>query len=235
MAADPTKPLRGGHRYVSFVEGVRHHVRAASAGDGPILNVNLVQLNQHDGVTRGDTDPSERALRAYWDQLHAIIRSASGGRLVYSGRVEKRYAAGRLAVAHPWDGILIVEYPSLAEYVKVVEDAAFHSIKHLRVQALAASVLYTATASGVAHDEAVRRLRQLDAAGTSVSCVVATAAPSEVDAGSGVVLEGRAFLRGEAGHQPWRFFSLQPAPHRRGDDAAVHLQLRSAAASHAKL
>jgi uncharacterized protein (DUF1330 family) len=116
---------------------------ASDKSSGPIAMVNLLKFRDKavykDG--RAEDISGVEAYMRYGTAMRKIIESA-GGRFVFSGRV-KEILIGE--VEELWDAAAVVEYPSRAEFEKLVTSPEVQAIGVHREAGLAGQLLILTT------------------------------------------------------------------------------------------
>lgn len=106
--------------------------------DGPIHMINLLRFRDRAAYTDGDRGRTgQEAYMTYGASAIGFVQGV-GGRQVWAGRAE-------LTVIGPadesWDLTVIVEYPNVAAFLKMIADPAYQAIVEHRRAALADSRL----------------------------------------------------------------------------------------------
>ncbi len=93
---------------------------------GPVVMVNLLKFREKavykDG--RSEDISGAEAYMRYAEQMKAIIER-EGGRFVFAGKVQGMVIGD---VGNLWDAVGLVEYPSSADFVRIVMSAEVHEI-----------------------------------------------------------------------------------------------------------
>lgn len=103
--------------------------RSRSDRDGPIVMLNLLALKPDGGY--------EKYME--YGQAVAPILERTGGRPIFSGEGEQALIG---PADRRWDLVLLVEYPSRAAFLEMIDSADYQAIAHLRTEALTASELH---------------------------------------------------------------------------------------------
>ncbi|MGE0045960.1 MAG: DUF1330 domain-containing protein [Hyphomonadaceae bacterium] len=111
---------------------------AALNRDGPIHMINLLRFKERAAYADGDRGRTgQEAYMTYGAQAIGFVQGV-GGRQVWAGR-------GELTLIGPgaeeWHLAVIVEYPSVGAFLKMVADPAYQAITEHRTAALADSRL----------------------------------------------------------------------------------------------
>jgi uncharacterized protein (DUF1330 family) len=112
---------------------------AAEAAAGPIAMVNLLKFRDRAAYKDGRPDDISgvEAYMRYATEMRKIVERA-GGRFLFSGRV-KGLVVGE--VEDLWDVVAIVEYPSKAEFQRLVTSPEVQAIAIHREAGLAGQLL----------------------------------------------------------------------------------------------
>jgi uncharacterized protein (DUF1330 family) len=97
---------------------------ASDPQDGPIVMVNLLRFKGKEG----------KALhQRYLDGTRPLVEKA-GGRMLYRGE-------GKLTVIgpEPWEEVVMIEYPSRAVLMDLLQSMEYQAVAHYRSEALADS------------------------------------------------------------------------------------------------
>lgn len=110
-----------------------------SAPTGPVVMVNLLRFK----ATAGEEE--ETGAQAYQRYAVEAIRlvTASGGRLLWSGRVDGVVIGDD--EADGWDAVALAEYPSRAAFLAMVASAEYQDAHRYREAGLADTVLLACT------------------------------------------------------------------------------------------
>ncbi len=96
--------------------------------DGPIAMVNLLKFNANSGV---------ESFSKYEEFTIRFIKEKLGGKVIYKGK----YIMPLIGEGD-WDSVLIVEYPSIASFLKMQMDEEYLKMLPYRINALAESRVY---------------------------------------------------------------------------------------------
>ncbi len=105
--------------------------------DNPVVMLNLLKFK-----TETVNGESGKAVYQQYMKQAAPLLAKVGGRLVWKGTVENYIVAGE---SDRWDQVLLVEYPSRAAFLALVNMPAFQAIQALRSEALEDTVLISST------------------------------------------------------------------------------------------
>lgn len=97
--------------------------------DQPVYMLNLLKYKQ----------PAGAALYAEYATAATPILKAHGARIIYAGKALKYLIND--ASNTEWDTVVIVRYPSIKDFKRMLDSAAYQEILHLRHDSLSNSVL----------------------------------------------------------------------------------------------
>jgi uncharacterized protein (DUF1330 family) len=102
--------------------------RFLEADDGPVVMLNLLRFRQDGGRER------------YLDYARALtdVLPRFGGEVLYAGDGDTALVAED---GQAWDAVLCVRYPSREAFSRMVADADYQQVTHLRTEALEEAVL----------------------------------------------------------------------------------------------
>jgi uncharacterized protein (DUF1330 family) len=86
--------------------------------------------------------PGGRERYAEYLRAAAPFVARVGGRVVYAGEGSTTLVA---EAGQAWDAVLLVEYPSRSAFLRMIADAEYQAITHLRSEALVEAVLQATT------------------------------------------------------------------------------------------
>jgi uncharacterized protein (DUF1330 family) len=100
--------------------------------EGPVVMVNLLKFKPAGGA---------QSYAAYAKFTTAYITETLGGRILYHGK-------GLMPLIGPeeWDAVILVEYPSIAAFIRMTKDEGYRAVVAHRNEALLDSRLYVAAA-----------------------------------------------------------------------------------------
>jgi len=101
--------------------------------DNPVVMINLLKFKAE--TANGE---SGKAVYLQYMKQAAPLLAKVGGRLVWKGTVENYIVAGE---SDRWDQVLLVEYPSRAAFLELINMPEFQTIQVLRSEALEDTVL----------------------------------------------------------------------------------------------
>ena len=120
---------------------------AADTSGGPVAMVNLLKFRDRavykDG--RSDEVSGVEAYMRYATEMRKIVERA-GGRFLFSGRVNGLVIG---EAEELWDVVAIVEYPSRAEFQRLVTSSAVQAIGVHREAGLAGQLLILTNSIGI--------------------------------------------------------------------------------------
>jgi len=101
--------------------------------NGPFVMVNLLKFKENADYESGEQVSGREAYMRYGAKVRLIVESL-GGRMVYSGAV-----AGLMVgvVEDLWDAVALMEYPSRAAFMQMVQMPEYHEIEVHRKAGLA--------------------------------------------------------------------------------------------------
>ncbi len=105
----------------------------------PVVMINLLQFK---GKT-ADGEPGEKAYERYMQNVAPLL-AAVGGRLLWQGQADQVLVGGP---EDRWQRVLLVEYPSRAAFLKMINLPEFQRVQKDRELALERAVLIAATAA----------------------------------------------------------------------------------------
>ena len=112
----------------------------------PVVIINLLRFK----AATGDGETGEEAYNRYAQNASAFVAEV-GGRLLWQGRADQFIIGGP---EDRWDRVLLVEYPSRAAFLKMLQIPEFQTVQADRQAALEETVLIAATTErSVLHDE----------------------------------------------------------------------------------
>ena len=116
---------------------------ASDKSSGPIAMVNLLKFRDKAVYKDGRPDDISgiEAYMRYGSAMRKIVESA-GGRFIFSGRVNEIVIGD---VEELWDAAAVVEYPSRAEFQKLVTSPEVQAIGIHREAGLAGQLLILTT------------------------------------------------------------------------------------------
>ena len=131
----------------AYPSAQRIQALAADTSSGPVAMVNLLKFRDRavykDG--RSDEVSGVEAYMRYATEMRKIVECA-GGRFLFSGRVNGLVIGD---VEELWDVVAIVEYPSRAEFQRLVTSPAVQAIGVHREAGLAGQLLILTNSIGI--------------------------------------------------------------------------------------
>lgn len=105
--------------------------------DTPVVMINLLKFK----TTTADGESGE-AVYARYAQNAAPLVGKVGGKLLWQGKAEHYLVGGE---ADRWDKVLLVEYPSRAAFMQMLQLPEFQEVQKDRLAALESTALITST------------------------------------------------------------------------------------------
>ncbi len=108
--------------------------------ENPVVMINLLKFK----TETANGNSGKEVYQQYMKQAAPLLAKV-GGRLLWKGTVENYIVAGD---SDHWDQVLLVEYPSRAAFLKLVNMPEFQAIQVLRSEALEDTVLISSNTGG---------------------------------------------------------------------------------------
>jgi uncharacterized protein (DUF1330 family) len=112
---------------------------AAAPDDGPVVMLNLLRFKPRADTGAGAT--GEQAYRTYGEAAMAMIEER-GGRVIWAGHADQILIGDP---AEEWDQVLLVEYPSRAEFLDMVSQPAYQDAHQHRESGLERTIVIACT------------------------------------------------------------------------------------------
>ena len=114
---------------MAFIEPTGRQLKEFSRmnHEGPFVMVNLLKLKKEGG---------QESYAKYSEATHKIVQKI-GGRVVYFGKYMMPVIGD-----DDWDGVLLVEYPSIKAFFEMVNSPEYKETVHYRNEALEDSRLW---------------------------------------------------------------------------------------------
>ncbi len=110
-------------------------LRAHAARPGTVTMLNLLKFRDSADYSQHADEPPRTGESAYafYAALALPIVSSHGGRTVFTGNLNEPVIG---PATREWDQVLLVEYPSVATFIEMVESSEYRAISYHRSAAL---------------------------------------------------------------------------------------------------
>ena len=110
---------------------------AQCADDQPVVMINLLKFK-----TTTESGESGEAVYTRYAQNAAPLVAEVGGKLIWQGKADHYLVAGE---EDRWDKVLLVEYPSRAAFLQMIQSPKFQEVQKERLAALECAALIAST------------------------------------------------------------------------------------------
>lgn len=132
--------------YDAGIDPTRDQVRALRdyGRDGPVVMLNLLKFREHANYPPDRGEPAMPGREAYARYAHAFtvaVGHISQAEVLYEGPCEQVFIGMAGTPETDWDGVLLVRYPSRANFLAMMADAGYRAALVHRYAGLERTVL----------------------------------------------------------------------------------------------